>query len=301
MRRDDFSFDARVTVPSSQVVATGGRLVGRIAAGAAVTYHFAGDRVPFLNIAIAPYTLVEADGVCVYALPDHAARAAQVAEAARLAIGRLEGMFGPLPTPPRITVIEIPEGFGSQASATAGIILDAGAFGDRAELPQLYHELSHFWNPRDLDVPSPRWNEGLATYLQYRLARELDGFDATPARVERARARLCAPETRPSLERTPFIRFGVAGVTDLSYRVGFLMFTALEALLGPGPLDAAVRDFIQTHMKSGGTTTELVAAIWRPQPAGRLDAFFREWMETSGWVGPVCAAPSFADAVARWR
>ena len=80
-------------------------------------------------------------------------------------------------------MIEIPEGFGSQASATAGIILDASAFGDQAQLPQLYHELSHFWNPRDLDVPSPRWNEGLAMYLQYRLARELDGFAGTPADI----------------------------------------------------------------------------------------------------------------------
>jgi hypothetical protein len=31
------------------------------------------------------------------------------------------------------------------------------------------------------------------------------------------------------------------------------------------------------------------------------DAFFRDWMDTSAWVGPVCSAPSFADALARWK
>jgi aminopeptidase N len=198
-------------------------------------------------------------------------------------------------------VIEIPEGFGSQASATAGIILDARAFRDRAELPQLYHELSHFWNPRDLDVPSPRWNEGLAMYLQYRLARELDGFAGTPAAIERARSRVCAGDARTRLERTPFLRFGAEGVTDFSYRVGFLMFSALEALLGPERLDAAIREYVQQRIARGGTTADLIAVISRASIPTPPDAFFRDWMETSAWVDPVCSAPSFAGAIARWR
>ena len=299
MRRDDFRFDARITVPAVQVVATGGSLVGRTSAGATTTYHFAGDKVPFVNIAIAPYKLTEAEGVRVYALPDDAAQAASVLAAGRRALARLQALYGPLPSGPRVTVIEIPDGFGSQASATAGIILDAEAFRDKAALPQRYHELSHFWNPRDLDVPSPRWNEGLATYLQYRLAREFDGFGATPAAVERARTRLCASETRTQLERTPFIRFGADGVTDFSYRTGFLMFTALESLLGADRFDAAVRDYVQGHIEKGGTTAELIAVIARAQPT--LDAFFRDWMQTTGWVSPVCSAPTFADAIAHWK
>ena len=301
MRQDDFRFDARVTVPAAQVVATGGTLVERTTAGATATYHFAGDRVPFVNIAIAPYKLTEADGVRVYALPDDAARAEPVVEAARRAIGRLEALYGPLPARPQVTVIEIPEGFGSQASATAGIILDAGAFCDRAALPQLYHELSHFWNPRDLDVPSPRWNEGLATYLQYRLARELDGFAGTLAAVERARSRVCTGEARSRLERTPFVRFGAEGITDFSYRVGFLMFTGLETLLGPERLDAAVREYVQSRIAKGGTTADLMAVTSRSSNTRAPDAFFRDWMDTSAWVGPVCSAPSFADALARWK
>jgi hypothetical protein len=301
MKQADFRFDARVTVPAAQVVATGGTLVERTTAGATITYHFAGERVPFVNIAIAPYTLREAGGVRVYALPVDAARAEPVIAATRRALDRLETLYGPLPAQPQVTVIEIPEGFGSQASATAGIILDAAAFGDRAQLPQLYHELSHFWNPRDLDVPSPRWNEGLATYLQYRLARELDGFPGTPAAIERARSRVCTGDTRTRLDRTPFARFGAEGVTDYSYRVGFLMFTALETLLGPDRLDAAVREFVQGHIAKGGTTADLIAALSRSSNTKAFDAFFRDWMETSAWVAPVCSAASFGDALARWK
>ncbi len=301
MKRDDFRFDARVTVPAAQVVATGGTLVERTTAGATATYHFAGDRVPFVNIAIAPYKLIDAGVVRVYALPADAARAKPMMEATLRAIGRLVALYGPLPAKPQVTVIEIPDGFGSQASATAGIILDASAFGDQAQLTQLYHEVSHFWNPRDLDAPSPRWNEGLAMYLQYRLAREMDQFAETRAAIERARSRVCAADVRTQLERTPFARFGVEGTTDFSYRVGFLMFTALEALLGPERLDAAVREFVQGHIAKGGTTAELTATISRASTARPLDSFFRDWMETSAWVAPVCSAPSFADAIARWK
>jgi len=301
MTRADFRFDAHITVPSSQVVATGGTLVERSSAGALATFHFAGDRVPFVNIAIAPYKQVEGGGVRVYAQPDDGARAGAVLDASRRALARLETMYGPLPSRPQVTVIEIPEGFGSQASATAGIILDARAFRDQAELPQLYHELSHFWNPRDLDALSPRWNEGLATYLQYRLARELDGFGGTAAAVERARSRVCAGDTRTRLERTPFSRFGTEGVTDYSYRVGFLMFTALETLTGTDALDAALRDYVQSRISKGGTTADLMAAVTRAVPTKPLQRFFRDWMETTAWVGPVCSAASWTDALAHWK
>ena len=174
--------------------------------------------------------------------------------------------------------------------------------GDRAQLPQLYHELSHFWNPRDLDVPSPRWNEGLATYLQYRLARELDGFAGTAAAIERASSRVCAGETRARLERTPFARFGAEGVTDFSYRVGFLMFTALEALVGPerarrrGP---GVRPGPHGEGRHDGRSDR--GHLPRRRSTKAFGAFFRDWMETSAWVGPVCSASSFADALARWK
>jgi len=29
--------------------------------------------------------------------------------------------------------------------------------------------------------------------------------------------------------------------------------------------------------------------------------FWQDWMETTAWVGPVCTAPSLAEAIAHWR
>lgn len=303
MRRESFDFTAHIAVPDTQVVATGGSLVGTTRSGSRLIYEFSGKNVPFLNIAIAPYRAVTVDGVSVYSLPADAERAQAIVDAGRRAMARLAEWYGPLPSAPRVTVIEIPEGFGSQASATAGIILDARGFKNTAGLPQFYHELTHFWNAADLDVPSPRWNEGLAMYLQYRLARELDGFAGTAAAVEQARSRVCAPTVRADLERTPFARFGVESKTDYAYRVGFLMFTGLESLLTETGLDAAVRRYLQAHLAKGGTTEAFLGTLKGTETPrqGAVTTFLHDWFETSDWIAPVCAAASFEDAMAKWR
>jgi aminopeptidase N len=301
--REDFQFRARVTVPDGEVVAAGGRLVDRRSANGRTTFEFAGAGVPFLNVAVARYLLVESGGVSVYALPEDGPTAERLADATRRALARLESRYGPLRDSPRVTIIEIPEGFGSQAGLNAGIILEAGAFRDPARTPELYHELTHFWNPADLDTPSPRWNEGLAMYLQYRLARDLDSFAGTDAAVERARTRLCDAPVAALLRRTPFVEYGRADLSDYSYRVGLLMFSALDALVGPEKLDAGLRAHIQGHLSGGGTTAQMVGSLSEAAAPAGLDAsaFFRDWMFTTGWVDRVCSASAFPEAVATWR
>ena len=71
-------------------------------------------------------------------------------------------------------MIEVPDGWGSQADVTC-ILQTAAAFRDPARLVEVYHEVSHLWNVPATDLPSPRWDEGLATFLQFRMADERDG------------------------------------------------------------------------------------------------------------------------------
>src|SRR5262249_21005746 len=148
--------------------------------------------------------------------------------------------------------------FGSQSSLTAGIIQTADAFRDRSQLRLVYHELTHLWNVADRDRPSPRWNEGLATFLQWRLAEALDGWSdwsAQLARVTNQLRQACAPPA--PCGTTPLARYGETALTDRSYSVGFLMFHQLYRLMGPDSFDRAYREYFQTHQQNGGTTREL--------------------------------------------
>lgn len=287
LHEPEFSYVAAITVPHDQVVAAGGELVAkRDAGGGRVTWEYRSANSPFLNIAIAPFVVTEANGIRINALPGDAGAA--VLDATRKALALLTTWYGPLDRAPRLTITEIPEGYGSQASLAGGVILDRAAFLDPSERRQLYHELSHIWNAVDLDQPSPRWNEGLAMYLQYRLSADIDGYTGLEAASARIRTRVCeAAGQNPLLRSVPFDQYGKRGMTDYSYTVGFLMFTDLERLMSRSALDAGLRAYFQDHQSRGGTTAELEQALQRASPVD-LTAAWQRWMTGLGWVAAVC-------------
>jgi hypothetical protein len=196
--------------------------------------------------------------------------------------------------------MEIPEGFGSQASLTAGILQTADAFRDRSERRQLYHELSHLWNVPDLERPSPRWNEGLASFLQWRMAAELDGWDQWDAQLERTAQSLMRRCTQPPrCDSVPPAGYGGAGLTDLAYPVGMLMFYALYQVLGPEPFDHAYRGFFQQYREKGATSAELVAAFHRV--SRRSDRVFTDWLLTTRWYSRLASGESFRQIVEAYK
>ena len=200
-----FSFTVRVTVPAGEVVATGGEPLEPVRTDSLVTWIYrTRTPAPFLNIAIAPYRTLTRSGLRIFYFPEDSAGAGMVDSAVAGAMARFSAWYGPLEHGGDLTVIEIPEGWGSQASLAAGIIETADAFRDRAQLPQLYHELSHLWNLPDRERPSSRWNEGLAMFLQWRVAAELDGWSGWDAAIDRLQQRLETPvAANPAAARSP--------------------------------------------------------------------------------------------------
>jgi hypothetical protein len=279
----DFTYLARVTVPDTLVVANGGELVDRRAADGRATYTYRSS-VPSwrIDIAIAPYELLEADRTRVYYFRGEAGGAERVFRALTDAKELYATWFGPLHGPGAFAVIAIPPGWGAQADATA-IIQPAEAFTDPAALPQLYHEISHLWNPRMNEV-SPRWEEGLATYLQYRVAEVRDG--GVPV-AEQARSLARRLESRlerwPRLRTTPFIDYGHHGMTDHAYGVGMLMFAALDERIGRDALDRIVGGFYQRYHATGATTDDFVR-LAREVAGEEVDAVFDAWLHTTRWT-----------------
>jgi hypothetical protein len=295
--REPFLFTAQVTVPTGLVVAMGGELEDRIQRDSLTTWKYRSTGpVPFLNITIAPYLQLDGPTTRIFYFPADSDGARMLQEAVSAAMDRFTRWFGPLPQPPRLVVMEIPEGYGSQASLTSGIIQTADAFRTRSELRQVYHELSHLWNVPDLELPSPRWNEGLATFLERRMAAELDGWDGWDAQLDRAVRTVldrCAPPA--PCNTVPFQAYGEAGLTDRSYTVGLLMFYALYRVLGPDAFDRAYRSFVQQYRDSGATTADLMAAFHRESPAS--DPIFADWLTTTRWYSRLASGESLAQII----
>jgi hypothetical protein len=296
-RREPFVFAARVTVPAGLVVAMGGERGERAERDSVVTWSYhSSEPVPFLNIVIAPYQLLESAGARIFYFTADSSGARTVEHAIAGAVERYTRWYGPLGREPQIVVMEIPEGFGSQASLVAGIIQTADAFRDRSQLRQLYHELSHVWNVPDLDRPSPRWNEGLAMYLQWRMAAELDGWTEWDAQLERTTQSLmrrCGLPVR--CDSVPFASYGTADLTDRSYSVGMLMFYALSQVLGPDVFDRAYRGFFQQYRETGATTADLVAAFRRASP--KSERILTDWLLTTRWYARLASGETVRQIV----
>ena len=96
-----------------------------------------------------------------FAFPEDAQGGRDLLGSLTAALALYSQWFGPLADFRGLTVIEVPNGFGSQADAAA-IVQEAGAFKDRAGRDTFYHELSHLWDvPANDPLPcrfeSERW------------------------------------------------------------------------------------------------------------------------------------------------
>jgi aminopeptidase N len=298
--RENFTFDIHVDVPAGLVVAAGGLFAGTQDANGRTTFHYRTEiPAPFVNIAVAKYKMLESAGVRVDYFGADEAGAKTVMDRALKALQLYEGWFGPLPQPPRFSIIEIPDGYGAQASLVAGIILESPVFHDPQYLGAMYHEIGHFWNVPDKDVPSSRWNEGLSTWLQVIVPEVLDQkpdprfdgrvFDRTQKRI--------AKDAR--LTRVPLKDYGKEEMTDNAYGIGYLYLRVIERVIGREQLLGVLHDYFQTHKVNGGTLLAFTTMLELRYPATRrIDA---DWIETAAWTGKLTNAKSLEEVVAVYK
>jgi hypothetical protein len=282
--RVDFAFRARIRVPNELTAVAGGSLVARETEGDRTTFEYRSlAPVPFLNIAIAPYRQLVRGPLSLSYFPQDSIGAERVSDGVARCLELFAQWFGPLAEPPRLTVIEIPEGWGSQASLSAGIIQEAGAFRDGGGMQAVYHELAHLWDPPDLDRPSSRLNEGLASYLQRRAAASLDGWSGTDS-VMNARAASLAGrlQSEPGLQSIPLSRYGQEGLTDLSYTVGMLLFYALDRCLGSEEFNRLIGGFDRRHRQDGATLDALGRDLALGEKPG-VALLLQEWLFSTEW------------------
>jgi hypothetical protein len=297
----EFDYLARITVPVTHVVANGGLLIERTARDGRATYIYRNLRLAWrMDFAVARFRTLEAPGLRLFALPDDAAGGERVLRAASAAMALYRNWFGPLPDAPAFTIIEIPDGWGSQADVTS-ILQAAAAFRDPAKIHELYHEISHLWNVPSRDASYCRWNEGLAAFLEALTQETLDGSPTLDAQAEKTARRLLERRREdPRLSTVPMIAYGTAGMTGESYRTGMLMFYALYRLVGPATFRSIIGAHTARRHATGATTADFVAEAERAGGPG-VEGLFHDWLYTTRWLEILSSGADVRTLAERYR
>ena len=297
----EFDYLARVTVPDTHVVANGGLLVERTVRDGLATSVYRNLKPAWrMDFAVARFRVLESPGLRVFALPEDSAGAKRVLRSADRCLALYREWFGPLKDPPTFTIIEIPDGWGSQADVTS-ILQAAAAFRDPQKIHELYHEISHLWNVPPRDASFCRWNEGLAAFLEALTQETLDGSPSLDAQAEKtAHRRLERAREDPRLATVPMIDYGKAGMTGDSYRTGMLMFYALDRLVGPAAFRTIVGSHYARHHAGGATTAEFVAEAERAGGPG-VAPLFRDWLFTTRWLEILSSGADVRTLAERYR
>ena len=150
------------------------------------------------------------------------------------------------------------------------------------------------------DLPSPRWNEGLSSFLEYLVEEQFTGRPAS-ARADRLVAwlREIAPG-QERLTRVPLIDYGKEQMTDCSHSVGALLFHLLYDVVGPEPFRAIIGGFSRTYATSGASTRDLAAFASRTSGMD-LKPLFDDWVLTTGWWPAIQDGATYAHLVQRYR
>lgn len=272
-----FDYEINATVPDTLVAANSGILTGKKVEFGEATYSYKSARPSWrIDISIARYGILNSSGQRIFYLAEDSLRAAEIMKSMQRTMELFTGWFGPLQNSSGITLIEIPDGLGSQTTIGC-IIQSAGAFKDEQRLYELYHEISHLWNAPSNDQNPPRWEEGLAMFLQYLTVEKLEqrpalenGSQSMINRLKKTYAK------RPQYKNIPMIRFGKESVTGLSYSAGMLFFYTLYSVVSETEFLKLIGSFYQEYYNTGATTEEFINHV-KKNSSIDLTKLLNEW------------------------
>jgi len=144
------------------------------------------------------------------------------------------GWFGPLDNYLGYSVIEVPEGYGSQYDVCAAT-LSAGSFDESKDMNTIYHEIAHAWNVNNLDPqPCRLESEGFARFLEFLLLEKIDKREnAVSNEADRYLDRIrSAFNEHEEYQEIPIKDYGVKDMTNYSYTLGMVVYAIFYELVG---------------------------------------------------------------------
>jgi aminopeptidase N len=294
-----FDYEVQVTVPEGLTVATAGVLTARTQTGDETTFVFHSKAPSFrLDIAISDYHIFESGLNKVIYFPSDSLGAQKVMNALQSSFDLYSDWFGPLEQYQGFSVLEVPEGYGSQTDITA-IILSADNFNESRPMNTIYHEMAHAWNVRNLEAqPCRIESEGYARFLEYLLMEKIDRRENMVSETAQRfldRIRTSFNENTEYLE-IPVIDYGTRDMTNYSYTLGMVIFTIFYDLVGQDPFNEIIGSYYAKYHATGATVEDFIAHCQKSSPLD-LENFFNDWIYTTRGIHLIADGKSLDELI----
>ena len=248
--RTGFTYRVETVVPAGYVVACGGRPVETKRMANSITFVFESYKPTWrIDVAAAKFKVIEDEGrkIRVFAIPEDEGEGRRILAAAQKSFRFYSGLFGEVGDFPGYVIIEIPEGWGSQASDFY-ILQSAAAFRDKERTSELYHEIAHNWNVRAKPVIQRcrYFDEAFASYFQGLAIRKFEGEEAFEKYLTRLRDRfLQSCEKDEKNGSTPIADYWREERGENSYTKGAWSLFILHQVVGDAVFRSLVSGFLR--------------------------------------------------------
>ena len=278
-----FSYRLAINVPDGYVVANGGIQGKTKRKDGWVTYRYSMPAPRWrLDVTIGKFDIFgsRSDGVVIYCLPKYRQGAEHLLSATKDVTALFNGWWGPLKKESSLALLQIPDGYGSQADWPA-VILTADAFVDSNRAIGLSHEMAHFYNPAGDKDPARWMSEGFATFVQLLVESHLLRTKLPDLMESMRQEALAMSEKIPDMTKRPLDEYQHLGNTTPAYQVGSLAFHQLYLILGEQTFHKAIAELYNTHGVKPCDGKEWLKTVERA--SGRpLDKWADDWVFTNG-------------------
>ena len=280
--RSAFTYRVQAEVPAGYLVACGGRLLEPEKKAESTVFRFESFAPTWrVDVAAARFKVIEDQGagIRIYALPEDEGEARRILEAARRSFRFFSEKFGEIGDLPGFAIIEVPDGWGSQAAGYY-VLQAAAAFRDEGRTSELYHEIAHNWNAKAKPaIQRCRYfDEAFASYFQGLAIREFEGEEAFEKFMTRLRDRFLQSCDRDEKNgSTPIAEYWREERGENSYTKGAWSLFVLHQAVGDEVFMPLVSDLIREFRVRKVDFKEFEQTAERA--AGRsLDLFFKDWI-----------------------
>jgi len=280
--RSSFAYRVAIEVPTGYTVACGGRPIETKSKADTTTFVFESYKATWrIDIAAAKFKMIEDEDakIRVFAIPEDEGEGRRILEAAQKSFRFYSGLFGELGDLPGYTIIEVPEGWGSQAGDFYSL-QSAAAFRDKGRTSELYHEIAHGWSVRvKPGIQRCRYfDEAFASYFQGLAIREFEGQEAFDRYMTRLRdnfIKSCEKDEKNG--STPIADYWKEERGENSYTKGAWSLFVLNRLVGDSVFRSLVSGFLR-EFRTREVDFEGFERFAEKAAEKNLDRFFKEWI-----------------------